>query len=164
MQNIILCGFMGCGKTTVGKILSRMLSWEYLDLDELIEEEAGKPIPAIFQEEGEAAFRNLEHETVAALAKRIRCVISAGGGTMVYERNRKAISPLDTVVFLEADFESCYSRIKNSDRPLVRQHTKEELEALFNQRQSSYLKAAKITVDARFQPQVAAEEIAGRLP
>ena len=164
MQNIILCGFMGCGKTTVGKILSRMLAWEYLDLDELIEKEAGKPIPVIFKEDGENVFRDLEYEAVASLAQRIRCVISAGGGTMVYERNRKAISPLDTVVFLDADFESCYNRIKNSNRPLVQQHTKEELESLFNQRKGAYLEAAKITVDARFQPQAAAEEIAGRLP
>ena len=83
---------------------------------------------------------------------------------MVYERNRKALSPLDTVVFLDADFESCYSRIKNSNRPLVCKHTKEELETLFNQRYNSYLEAAQMTVDARFQPQTAAEEIAGRLP
>ena len=164
MQNIILCGFMGCGKTTVGKILSRMLSWEYLDLDEMIEDEAGKPIPVIFSEDGEQAFRDLEHEVVSSLAKRIRCVVSAGGGTMVYERNRKALSPLDTVVFLDADFESCYSRIKNSNRPLVCKHTNEELETLFNQRYNSYLEAAQMTVDARFQPQTAAEEIAGRLP
>ena len=164
MQNIILCGFMGCGKTTVGKILSRMLSWEYLDLDEMIEDEAGKPIPVIFSEDVEQSFRDLEHELVSSLEKRIRCDVSAGGGTMVYERNRKALSPLDTVVFLDADFESCYSRIKNSNRPLVCKHTKEELETLFNQRYNSYLEAAQMTVDARFQPQTAAEEIAGRLP
>lgn len=163
MDNVILCGFMGCGKSTVGKLLARMLKMEYIDLDAAIEEAAGKPIPRIFSEDGEAAFRELEHRAVAALSRRRRCVVSTGGGAMTVRRNVEAVSPEDTVVFLDADFATCYRRIKNSSRPLVRQNTRAELEALFERRRGLYQSAAAVTADASVPPAAAAESIAGML-
>lgn len=153
MKNIILCGFMGCGKTTIGRLLARRLGMEYLDLDAVIEEQAGCPIPEIFARDGEAAFRELEHEAVAHLAKRIRCIVSTGGGALTYERNVKAISPEDRVVFLDASFEACYERIYRSERPLVRNNSKAELEALFAARRPLYMAAATLCADANGQPQ-----------
>ena len=80
MNNLILCGFMGCGKTTIGWQLARQLELEYLDLDEQIQQENGCTIPELFQRFGETHFRQLEHEAVAGLAKRVNCVVSTGGG------------------------------------------------------------------------------------
>lgn len=151
---------MGCGKTTVGRLLAQYLSMEYLDLDAMIEETAGKPIPLIFSQDGEGAFRDLEHEAVLSLAKRIRCVVSTGGGAMTCDRNVSAVSPEDTVVFLDADFLTCYRRIRDSSRPLVRQNSQEALEAIFLQRRERYRQAASAAVDASMLPPAVVREIA----
>lgn len=163
MQNVLLCGFMGCGKTTVGRILAQELGMEYIDLDMVIEETAGKPIPRIFSEDGEEAFRDLEYAAVSSLVRRIRCVVSTGGGAMTYERNVQAVSPEDTVVFLDASFTTCYQRIRDSSRPLVRQNSPEALEAIFLRRRSLYLHAATHTVDASLSPRQVARSIAALL-
>lgn len=148
MNNLILCGFMGCGKTTVGKRLARQLEMEYIDLDADIEADAGMPISEIFARFGEAYFRDLEHELICGLAKRIGCVVSTGGGAMTFPRNAAAIDRRDHVVFLDASFDGCYQRIKTSDRPLVRSHTPEELRTLFWARHKAYMDASTICVDA----------------
>lgn len=163
MQNIILCGFMGCGKTTVGKLLSQVLEMEYIDLDAMIEETAGKPIPQIFSEDGEEAFRDLEHEAVLSLGRRIRCVVSTGGGAMTYERNARAVSPDDRVVFLDVNFPTCYQRIRYSARPLVRNNPQKTLEKIFQQRRAKYLQAAAITVDGSLPPLEVAQAIQNAL-
>ncbi|MFR9189526.1 MAG: shikimate kinase [Anaerotruncus massiliensis (ex Togo et al. 2019)] len=92
MNNIILCGFMGCGKTTVGTLLARRLGMEYADLDAEIEAEAGMAIPAIFAEYGEGAFPRPRARAVRALAGRADCVVSTGGGALTYPRNREVLS------------------------------------------------------------------------
>ncbi|MEM1485212.1 shikimate kinase [Oscillospiraceae bacterium PP1C4] len=148
MNNLILCGFMGCGKTTVGKLLSRRLRMEYIDLDAELEAEAGMPIPEIFAQYGEAYFRELEHEAIKGLAKRIRCVVSTGGGAMTFARNVSAIDRRDAVVFLDAAFETCYARIKDSDRPIVRRSTAQALHELFLKRRAAYLCCSSFCVDA----------------
>lgn len=163
MHNLILCGFMGSGKTTVGKRLAGLLDWEYIDLDETVEQEQGLTIPQIFAERGEASFRDLEHKAVADLAKRIRCVVSTGGGALTYERNVRAVDRRDTVIFLDADFDTCYRRISASTRPLVRQNSYETLAALFEKRRAAYLEAAKIVADAHPLPETVAKAILGQL-
>lgn len=147
MNNIILCGFMGCGKTTVGKVLARMLAMEYIDLDTEIQQDAGLTIPDIFAQYGEAHFRDLEHVAVKGLAKRISCVVSTGGGAMTFERNTTAISPHDMTVFLDASFETCYERIRESDRPLIHNNTPQQLAELFERRRVIYRAACAFTVD-----------------
>ena len=160
MNNIILCGFMGCGKTTVGTLLARRLGMEYADLDAEIEAEAGMAIPAIFAEYGEARFRDLEHEAVRALAGRADCVVSTGGGALTYPRNREVLSPRDLVVFLDAPFDACLERIRGSDRPIVRRSSPEELRALFDARRPAYLAAANAVADASAGPEAVAEAVA----
>ena len=160
MHNLILCGFMGCGKTTVGWQLARKLDLEYVDLDAEIEREAGMPIPQIFSKYGEPAFRDLEHHAVAGLARRINCVVSTGGGTLTYPRNVEVIDRKhDLVVFLDAGFDVCYERIKDSDRPLVRSNSQEQLRQIFEQRRPLYLAAAGLRVDAGAGAQQVADEI-----
>ena len=160
MNNIILCGFMGCGKTTVGTLLARRLGMEYADLDAEIEAEAGMAIPAIFAEYGGARFRDLAHEAVRALAGRADCVVSTGGGALTYPRNREVLSPRDLVVFLDAPFDACLERIRGSDRPIVRRSSPEELRALFDARRPAYLAAANAVADASAGPEAVAEAVA----
>lgn len=85
--NIVLIGMPGCGKSTVGIRLARLLGKEFVDLDRLIVQKAGRPIPEIFAREGEAAFRDLEHEAVCEAGMRTGCVISTGGGVVTREDN-----------------------------------------------------------------------------
>ena len=80
VQRILLCGFMGCGKTSVGQALSFRLKWEFLDTDAMIEKREGRKIPEIFAQDGEAAFRQMEAQTAASLGRRRNTVISTGGG------------------------------------------------------------------------------------
>lgn len=153
MNNLLLCGFMGCGKTTVGKRLSKTLSMEYIDLDAEIESEAGLPIPELFRLYGEPYFRDLEHEALSKLSHRISCVVSTGGGAMTFQRNRMAVSPEDLVIFLDASFPVCYQRIQGSDRPLLRTNTLEEFQALYENRRAAYEQAASLVVNADASPQ-----------
>lgn len=146
MHNIILCGFMGCGKTTVGHRLSRLLSIEYIDLDEQIEKDSGLQIPEIFAQFGEPHFRDLEHEAVQTIAKRISCVVATGGGAMTFTRNMEAIDSQDSVIFLDVPFDVCYDRIKQTNRPIVQSKTYEELQTLYNERRKAYLSAANFNV------------------
>ena len=160
MNNLILCGFMGCGKTTVGRLVAQLAGMAYLDLDQQIEAAAGLPIPEIFARFGQAHFRRLEHEAVAGLARLENRVVATGGGALVSPENAAAIDrEHDRVVFLDVPFPVCYERIRLSDRPLVRQNTVEQLEALFASRRPRYLAAATDTVAAAGPPQQVAQEI-----
>lgn len=159
MNNIILCGFMGCGKTTVGRLLAGRLGMDYIDLDAEIEARTGMSIPSIFAEYGEARFRDLEHDAVKRLAARSGCVVSTGGGALTFPRNRAALSPRDLVVFLDAPFEACWARIKDSDRPIVRRSAPAELREIYDARRPAYLAAANAVVDAAASPETVALEI-----
>lgn len=142
---IFLCGFMGAGKSTVGKALAERLGWPLLDTDDLIEEANG-PIPQIFAEKGEPYFRRLEAELAKTLADREEAVISTGGGFVLsaaVQENLKGAF----VVYLHVPFEDCYGRIKNSDRPLVRSNSKEQLYEIFQKRDHIYRSLASLCVD-----------------
>lgn len=143
---IFLCGFMGCGKSTVGKILAERLGLSYLDMDEVIEQRAGKRIPEIFAAFGETHFRDLEHETLNELCDRQDLVVSTGGGAMTFARNRNAVKGKAVVVFLDVNFERCYRRIAASDRPIVNANTPEQLKAIYDARLPAYRAAASMIV------------------
>lgn len=150
IQRILLCGFMGCGKTSVGQALAFRLKWDFLDTDAMIEKRQGISIPEIFAQQGEEAFRKMEEETACSLGKRKNTVISTGGGFLMREQTLQALREngggFESVVLLDCSFETCYQRIKNSDRPLVRNNTKEQLEQIFLQRQQHYREAADVVV------------------
>ena len=118
-MNLVLCGMMGCGKTTVGKLLARALSWVWVDTDELIVSRHGK-ITDIFQQKGEAFFRALETETVKTLAKKDRLVISTGGGLVLRSENVSFLKEQGTIVYLRARKQTLISRLAaDKDRPLL---------------------------------------------
>ena len=119
-ENIILCGFMGTGKTTVGKIIAARLGWQFLDTDHIIEEEAGHPIKTIFAEQGESAFRQMESDVCESLALVKHKVISTGGGIVLAQANRDALMYAGLVVCLSAPADVIVARLSGAtDRPLL---------------------------------------------
>lgn len=120
IQNLALIGFMGTGKSSVGRLVAEQLHFGFLDTDELIEARVGKPIPQIFAEEGEAAFRRRESEIVAELAEKSRYVFSTGGGLPINPANFASLKAHALVVGLWASPEKIHERVRNQDhRPLL---------------------------------------------
>ena len=101
-NNIILIGYMGCGKTTVGKNLARITGYTFTDTDEMIEKEQVRTISEIFATDGEEAFRKMETKLLEQLIQEqiIQLVISTGGGMPLREKNRKLLAELGTVIYL----------------------------------------------------------------
>jgi shikimate kinase len=120
IRNIALCGFMGTGKSSVGRVVAQQLHFDFLDTDAVIEARAGRNIAAIFAEQGEAAFRELESRIVHELALRKRTVIATGGGLVVNPDNMASLKEHAYVVCLFASPETIWSRVKaQNHRPLL---------------------------------------------
>ncbi len=117
--NLVLVGFMGAGKSAVGKQLAQRLRRPFVDTDRLVEQRAGRPIPAIFAAEGEAGFRALERAVVAEVAGRRGQVIATGGGVVTDPANLAALRAGGLVVYLAARPETLAARVAGSDRPLL---------------------------------------------
>ena len=150
---------MGCGKTTVGRVLADMMSLEYTDMDAYIEKKSGMSIPQIFAEKGEDAFRRMETKAVAELGK-AGGIIACGGGAMLKEINAKTAAEYGTVVYIDVDFESCYGRISGDrNRPIVTSNTKEELNLIYDGRIPVYKENSALTVDGSGSPEEIAERI-----
>ena len=136
MMHIFLTGFMGVGKTTIGKELSTELSLPYVDLDEYIEQEYGDTISTIFEKEGELYFRKLEKDCLSKIlkSKKEQTVISLGGGTIASMYNWKLILGSGISVYLYKSWEDTKTGLSNmSDRPLIKQNSMDQLEMIFNQ-------------------------------
>ena len=151
MENIILIGFMGCGKTSVGKRLAHALGCEFLDTDELIEQEQQRSISAIFEMDGEAVFREMETECLKSLLKRKDdgFVLSVGGGLPIREVNRELLKELGNVVLLQVSPEVVYKRLRNDKtRPLLQdKNPLGRILDLMSVRKSYYEDAAMHIVD-----------------
>lgn len=149
-DNIILIGFMGCGKSSVGKRLAKQLSFQFLDTDKRIEQKEEKKISAIFAEEGEAYFRKLETETIKEfLEKTEKTVISTGGGLPLKEENGKLLQQLGFVVYLDVAKETVLQRLaKDTSRPLLQGPDKEKkVDELLEFRRPIYEYTAHITIN-----------------
>lgn len=159
MKTVYLCGFMGCGKSTIGKILARKFGCGFFDMDDYIVEREGMEIPQIFAEKGEKYFRETETEAIRELAEKSG-VIACGGGAMLKKENAEIASSVGTVVYIDVPFEVCYSRISgDKNRPLVMNNTKEQLEDIYKNRVPVYDKNSSVTVSG----DGSAEEIAARI-
>lgn len=150
MDNIILIGFMGCGKSTVGIKLSYRLRRAMEDTDKLIEKEEGRTISEIFATDGEDYFRNLETECIKKLIKTAnQKIISVGGGLPIREENHTLLKRLGTVVYLRARAETIYERVKHDrSRPLLQgEDPKGKIQTLMAQRTPIYEKASDVIID-----------------
>lgn len=122
IRNIALIGFMGTGKSSVGRLIADQLRFAFLDTDELIESRAGKSVSAIFADEGESAFRKMEASVVAELASHSRTVISTGGGVAAGPGNLDLLREHALVVCLWASPEKIWERVRGqTHRPLLRE-------------------------------------------
>jgi shikimate kinase len=118
--NLALIGFMGAGKTSVGRFVAEQLHFDYLDTDELIQSRTGRTIAEIFKTDGEPAFRALERQAVVELASRTKTVIATGGGLPVNPANLASLKTHALVVCLWASPEKIWERVKNqTHRPLL---------------------------------------------
>ena len=159
MNNIVLCGFMGSGKTVVGRELAKIMGVKFVDTDELIEKEQGIAIKAIFAAHGEDYFRDLEYEMCKKVAQMKGAVVSTGGGAMTFARNVEAIKQGSKVVFLDASFDVICDRIGNSTtRPLFQD--REKAKRLYDERKDKYLAAADYVVNGDMGARKTALEIA----
>ena len=154
----VLLGFMGAGKSTI----ARGLDPDFVDMDVMLEERLGMPIARFFSEKGEAAFRQIEEEVLADLLKTDQ-VISTGGGIVISPRNRDLLKENSDNIYLKADFETLYQRIsadKDNQRPLFLNNSKEDLAAIFDERQAWYEEVANKIVDvSSLSPEEIIEEL-----
>lgn len=158
-MNIVLCGFMGSGKTVVGNELSKIMGRKFVDTDELIEKDQGVAVKAIFAAHGEEYFRELEFECCKNVAELKNCVVSTGGGALTFDRNVEVLKESGKIVFLDASFDVICDRIGNSNnRPLFRDRDKAR--ELYNERKSKYLSAADYVVDGDMSARKTAMSIA----
>ena len=162
MKNIILMGFMGAGKTTIGKKLSKALNWEFIDTDAYIEEEQGRKISDIFAEDGEMAFRDMETDLLKRLQNgENQFVLSVGGGMPVREENRALLRNLGTVIYLKTSKEEIIRRVSgDKNRPLLQGGDLEEkVTNLMNARECIYIETAhvEIVTDGKTPEQVVKE-------
>jgi shikimate kinase len=145
-KRIILIGFMGSGKSYSGKILAQNYNHPFLDLDMEIQKKEKLSINDIFKNKGEKYFREIESEVL--LNSEPNCVISTGGGIVESNVNRDFLKrPENYIIWLNPVWETLYSRIINSQRPLVMKLTEEELHELWMMRQKHYKECADICVE-----------------
>ncbi|GAB6171419.1 shikimate kinase [Paradesulfitobacterium aromaticivorans] len=146
VRNIILTGFMGTGKSTVGRRLARTLGWDFIDTDSEIERITEMSVAEIFRRHGETRFRSEENLMVKRLMTRENCVIATGGGTVLNPENQAILSGIGVVISLYAPVETILDRVgQRTDRPLLKTG-REEIEFLWQARQVSYARA-EYTVD-----------------
>jgi shikimate kinase len=161
LSRLILTGFMGAGKSTVGAILARELGWRFIDLDDVIEASSQRTVAEIFRDHGEAEFRRREQQAVEQISNQEQIVLALGGGTVEDESTRSLLihPPENCLVFLEAPLSELLARctVKGKVRPLLAEPA--ALEARHNRRLPHY-RAAHITVTtAGLAPQAVADRV-----
>ncbi|MGN0165601.1 MAG: HAD-IIIA family hydrolase [Lachnospiraceae bacterium] len=146
---VVLIGFMGCGKTTVGQSLCKELEYEFVDMDKLIEEHENMSVSEIFDQRGEDYFRRLETEAISGKFRKLRnCVISTGGGMPIRPANHQPLKDCGIVVYLKTKPETILNRLDGDNtRPLLQRPDKEEfVKNLMAEREPVYSKLADITI------------------
>lgn len=168
-MRIYLAGFMGSGKSTVGPLAAELLDLDFMDLDDVIEARAGRSIPTIFAEQGEAAFRRMETDALHATANRAAAIIALGGGTIIDDANRSFARSNGLLVYLKVSADTIVERVAEgaAHRPLLQDETgtplspgrmRARIEQMLNVRCAAY-EAAHVTIDAGRRPSAVAQSI-----
>jgi shikimate kinase len=138
-RNVVLVGFMGTGKTTVGRLLAERLGWTFVDSDYQVEEKAGMSIPELFAAKGEPYFRELETEALRTLLSGKHFIVSTGGGAVLKEENRQLMLEGGFTVALRANEETIVARVRgDSNRPLLQGNVEERVHTLMETRRNAY--------------------------
>ena len=157
---IMLVGFMGAGKSTVGRLLARRLGRCFVETDDMIVAREGRSIPDIFAESGEARFRELEAEVLESLGLKRGDVIATGGGLPCREGRMARLRLLGTVVWLKGDFGEMYERARRAGpRPMLAERSRAEVEALYREREPHY-RAAHLVIETRG---LGVDQVVGRI-
>lgn len=141
----VLIGFMGSGKSTIAALLDP----DFIDMDSVLKEKIGMPIADFFAQKGEAAFREMEEQTLDQLLKKEQ-VLSTGGGVVISPANRVLLAKHRDVIYLKADFDTLYERIASdskNQRPLFLNKSRKDLKAIFKERQVWYEEVANQIID-----------------
>lgn len=152
-KNIVLIGMPGCGKSTVGKILSEKLNREIIDTDEEIVKADGRTIPEIFSTDGEKIFRELETNAVKSVGKQLGKIIATGGGAVIKKENRDALGQNGTVIYLKKDL----SLLSLDGRPLSKDE--DAVRKIYEARKDTYEAFADFTVEVDADAQITAERV-----
>lgn len=159
-RNIVLVGFMGTGKTTVGRILANRLGWTFTDTDAFIQEQAGMTISRMFEEHGEPFFRQRETEALRELLQRQNQVVSTGGGAVLLEENRRLMLENGLVVAMNAEESAIVERVRgDKGRPLLQGDVVERVRTLMEARRHAYDFAPVQLHTDRLSPEEAARRI-----
>lgn len=159
---IVLVGFMGAGKTTIGTLLATRLELPFADSDQVIEQRAGRPVARIFAEDGEPAFRALEHQVIADLLDGPDMIIALGGGAAEHPRTQDKIGRGSQVVYLQVGYDQALRRVgQDAGRPML---ARPDLAAIYERRRLVYARLATFTVgtDDRH-PETVGDDILARL-
>lgn len=144
-MTIALTGFMACGKSTFGRAAAQILGWRFIDLDSCITERYGS-IGEIFEQGGEPLFRLRESEILSEqLESEGDILLALGGGTILDRGNLDLVRSKARIVWIDTSFDIILSEILNSERPLVKEKSTEEIRALYNSRRPLYSSAADVT-------------------
>lgn len=166
LRRLVLTGFMGAGKSTIGRILANRLGWTFLDLDDHLEQRTGATIPQLFERHGEVRFRRLESTALASALSRSNTVLALGGGTPEGLTNRLLLeqTPATFTVFLDAPFPTLFDRcmMQEIGRPVLADPEAAQLR--FSLRHPLYLRLARLTIDTTaLTPEETAEAVIAAL-
>ena len=158
MISVYLCGFMGCGKSHIGRMLAHATGRQFVDLDRVIVEREGMSIPDIFAQHGEPHFRTLEAKYIRELSDGY--IVATGGGALINDSTAEFARQSGLSVYINTSFENCYQRIKNdANRPLVVKNTKEQLRELYNTRDVIYRRNSMCMVNGNTSDVIIRSEI-----
>lgn len=146
-MNVVLIGFMGAGKSSVGKRLAEKLGMGFADMDEEIEKKAGKSVQEIFSEKGEKYFRDIEENIVSGLSCSDGFVIATGGGVVLRDKNVQRLKKSSVIIWLKVSPEEAFTRT-GGQRPLLK-GSLENARKLHGEREGLYKKAADVVIDVK---------------
>lgn len=164
MNNIVLCGFMGCGKSTVGRELAKLLEYNFVDMDKYIEDKEKMTVSEIFTKNGESYFRKLETEVAIELSHKSNLVIGSGGGAVLNKSNVEAFKNGGIVVFINVPIKIIENRLKgDTTRPLLVSDKLETMRKLYSERIPIYNEVCDLKVlnDDNKEAKLVADEIIG---
>ncbi|MBE2181771.1 MAG: shikimate kinase [Chthoniobacterales bacterium] len=148
-RNLVLVGFMGSGKSSVGRLLSSLTGFALVDTDNLVAQEARLSIPEIFRRHGEQHFRELETAALRGLVGRIGLIVATGGGIVISPENRALLPRIGPVAWLDASPDHLHQRVRNSKRPLLQtDDPRGTLLELYKAREHLYRETATVRIDS----------------